>query len=316
MALNWKNIIFILVSFCALKAQSKMRDSTFVMDFPDKITARIGLVNTSNSFFIDDEVSGLSYNLKPNTREYLGLSLLFRSIELDVGFLPNFLKDNEDNGNSKLFNLNLRMFLGQWMQTIDLYKQKGFFADLDESEIALPGVKTFKIGGSTSYIFNPNFSFRAIGFQNEWQRKSAGSFIPRLYYYYTTFEIRETGASEKASSFDIAISPSYHYNLVINENFIFGLGTSIGIGYNNDNLGERTINSLLIEYGGRAVLGYNSESFFAGVNSSINFFEHKSDRSVRIDDTISFVEFYVGYRFKAPKSFMRTADKVNKALGL
>jgi hypothetical protein len=291
--------------------------SEYVRTFPDKITTRIGLVNTSNSFFINDEVSNLSYNLKPNTREYLGFSILFRSIELDFGFLPSFLKQNENNADSKLFNLNLRMFLGQWMQTLDVYSQKGFFAELEDNiELPIPGIKTLKVGGSTSYIFNPKFSFRAIGFQNEWQRKSAGSFIPRLFYYYTTFNIQDSGFEENATSFDIAIAPSYHYNFVFKEHFILGLGTSIGIGYNTNNLGDRTINSLLFEYSGRAVLGYNSETFFVGMNSSIIFFEHKADRSVRIDDTITFLEFYLGYRFKAPKSFIRTANKVNKALGL
>ncbi|MDP5081756.1 MAG: DUF4421 domain-containing protein, partial [Winogradskyella sp.] len=142
------------------------------------------------------------------------------------------------------------------------------------------------------------------------------SFIPRLFYYYTTFDIEDSGASENATSFDIAIAQSYHYNFVFKKHFILGLGASLGIGYNTNNLGKRTVNSLLLEYGGRAVLGYNSESFFAGINSSINFFEHESDRSVRIDDTLSFVEFYLGYRFKAPKLFIKTADKVNNALGL
>jgi hypothetical protein len=306
----------ILFYFGNLSGQSKVQDSSFVRKFPEKITTRIGLINTSNSFFINDESLNLKYNLKPNTTEYLGFSVLFRSIELDFGFLPSFLKENKDNSDSKLFNLNLRMFLGQWMQTIDLYSQKGFFVEVGNQEIPFEDITTFKIGGSTSYIFNPNFSFRAIGFQNEWQKKSAGSFIPRLYYYYTTFKIEDIGTTDNATSFHLAIAPSYHYNFVYNKHFILGLGTSFGLGYNNNNLNERTVNSVLLEFGGRAVLGYNSETFFAGINSSFNFFEHKSDRSVRVDDTLTFVEFYLGYRFKAPKSFIRTADKVNKALGL
>ena len=185
MGVKQLHITFCLIFISTLLAQDKKVDNIYIRKFPEKITTRLSLVNTGNSFFINDSENGISYNLKPNTREYLGLSVLFRSVELDFGFLPDFLKENEDNGNSKLFNLNFRMFLGQWMQTIDLYQQKGFFADLNDLEIAYPDVKIFKIGGTTSYIFNPNFSFRAIGFQNEWQRKSAGSFIPGLHYYYT-----------------------------------------------------------------------------------------------------------------------------------
>lgn len=284
--------------------------------FPDKLMVRLGLINTSNSFFVNDSENEISYNLIPNTREYLGVSLLFRSVELDFGFLPEFLEQNKDNSNSELFNLNFRTFLGQWMQTFNLYKQKGFFADFRDIEIPLSNIKSFKIGGSTSYIMNPNFSFRAIGFQNEWQKKSAGSFIPRLFYYYSKFNFNENNIKESVKSFDIAISPSYYHNFVIREKIILGFGASTGIGFNHNSSSESNINSVLFEFGGSASVGYHSKSFFVGVNSSFNVFEHKTDKFVRIDDTITFLEFYVGYRFKAPKSFIKTADKVNKFLGL
>jgi hypothetical protein len=293
-----------------------MVDTTIIRTFPEKITARVSAINTANSFFIDDPQNNIGYQLKPNTREYLGVSLLFRSLELSFGFLPNFLKKNKDNGNSELFNLNFRMFLGPWMQTLDFYKQKGFFAEGNDFELAIQDLNTLKIGGTTSYILNPHFSFRAIGFQNEWQRKSAGSFIPGIHYYYTSFNIVNLDTTSKATSFDIAIVPAYYYNFVFKENFILGLGVSTGLGFNQNNLGDQRINSTLFEFGGRAVLGYNSEAFFTGVNSSINIYEHSSDRSVRIENNMTFLEFYIGYRFDAPKSFMNTADKVNNALGL
>ena len=296
--------------------QNQERDSSYIQSFPEKITARLGLINTSNTFFINDQENNLSYLLTPNTRDYLGVSLLYRSIEIDIGFLPSFLKKNKDNGDSKLFNLNMRMFLGQFMQTIDIYSQEGFFAELNGSNLAFPGVRTFKIGGATSYIFNPNFSFRAVGFQNEWQRKSAGSFIPRLIYYYTTYDLEQNDFSSNASSFDIALSPSYFYNFVVQEHFIIGLGVSAGMGLNRDDQEEQVINSVLYEFGGRISLGYNSETLFAGINSSLTVLEHNSRRVVRVDDTINFFEFYIGYRFNAPKSLNKFADEVNETLGL
>jgi hypothetical protein len=115
-----KYSVFAVLLICAgtlLRAQANPIDTTYVVQFPDKITVRMGLVNTSNSFFINDKASKFSYTLKPNTREYLGFSLLFRSVELDFGFLPGFFKENQDNSNSKLFNLNLRMFLGKFVTT-------------------------------------------------------------------------------------------------------------------------------------------------------------------------------------------------------
>ena len=288
----------------------------YIVDFQDKISTRISLINTSNSFYINETNTGIKYKLEPNVREYLGTSILFRSLEIDFGFTPDFLKSNQDNANSKLFNLNFRMFFNQWMQTIDLYNQKGFYIVVDNERFNTSDVKTFKIGGSTSYIFNPNFSFRAIGFQNEWQTKSAGSFIPRIYYYYTTYSLKNEEFNENASSFDLAISSAYYYNLCLTKNLLFSLGGSAGIGLNHSsNLGEGNLTSALYQFSGRAVLSYNSDSFFGGINSNLLILEHNVDRYTRQDDTIPFLEFYIGYRFKAPKKWVKFADDFNIKYG-
>ena len=306
--------------FCA-QVMCSQNDSIFKSDyfttFQDKISTRVSLINTSNNFYINESDIGLKYKLEPNIRDYLGVSILFRSLEIDFGFAPKFIKSNRDNENSKLFNLNFRMFMNQWMQTLDLYNQEGFYVIIENDRINFPDVNTLKIGGSTSYIFNKNFSFRAIGYQNEWQTKSAGSFIPRLYYYYTKYTLNNDEFNENASSFDIAIAPAYYYNFSIAKNFLVGLGGSIGIGLNHSsNVGEGNLTTVLYEFSGRAVIGYNSETFFGGVNSNLLILEHNVDRYTRQDDTITFLEFYVGYRFKAPKKWIKLADDFNTKYGL
>ena len=314
--MNVKNHIIALVFFSFFNCYSQdsiIANSEYITKFSDKISTRLSLINTSNSFYVNDKQNNLKYKLEPNKQDYLGVSILFRSIELDFGFSPKFLPSNEDNENSKLFTLNFRMFHNQWMQTIDYYDQKGFYFINNDSEIDLPGVKTLKIGGSTGYIFNRNFSFRAIGFQNEWQTKSAGSFIPRIYYYYTKYTYKGQDFNEKAHSYDIALAPSYHYNFVFKDNFLFSLGGSAGIGLNhNTNLGNEDLTSVLYEASARAVLSYNSKTFIGGINYNIIVFDHHIDRISRQDDEISFLEFYIGYRFKAPKKLIDFADEFNK----
>jgi hypothetical protein len=98
MGVKWLYLIVIFFCFRNLNSQSKVLDMSYISEFSDKIMTRIGLVNTSNSFIINDITSNLSYNLKPNTIEYLGVSILLRSIELDFGFLPGFLKVNKALG--------------------------------------------------------------------------------------------------------------------------------------------------------------------------------------------------------------------------
>ncbi|WP_158293158.1 DUF4421 family protein [Tamlana fucoidanivorans] len=297
-------------------AQDSIAKSEYITGFPDKISARLSLVNTANIFFFADN-DGEEYELRPNERDYLGASLLFRSVELAFGFSPKFLNTNKDNADSELFNLNFRMFYRQWMQTIDFYYQKGFsFSDNNFSSFYFPEIETLKLGGATSYIFNKKFSFRAIGYQNEKQNKSAGSFIPKLSLYYTKFFVNTDNLSERATSFDIAISPSYYYNFVLSNKLLFSAGASFGMGLSHsENVGAENINTILYELTGRVVLSYNSDSFFSGINTNISVLEKSIGNTNRQGDAISFIELYIGYRFKAPKKFMKWADDVNDFIG-
>jgi len=311
-------IVFVLLFNAVLS--SAQNDSILkndnIISFPNKITTRISLINTSNNFYFSGGDNGDNLKLEANAREYLGASIHFRSIEIDFGFAPNFLNSNKDNEHSKLFNLNFRMFFYQWMQTIDVYSQQGFYITQGKEKISFPGVKTFKIGGSTSYIFNKDFSFRTIGFQNEWQTKSAGSFIPTFNYYYTKYSINQDSLNENAYTYNMAIAPSYYYNLSLTRHLLISLGGSVGIGINHSsNLGDGDITSVLYEFSGRSHIGYNSNSLFAGISSSILTLDHKIDNNRRQNDDIPFVEFYLGYRFNAPKKWVKFADNFNDKYG-
>ncbi len=164
-----------------------------------------------------------------------------------------------------------------------------------------------------------NFSFRAISFQNEWQRKSSGSFIPSMSYYYTKFS-DDTAQSSKF--FDISIGPSYYYNWVLHKHLLFSLGGYTGIGMNvtntkyEDESFNQRLTSIAYDIVGRTAIGYNSNRFYTGVTANVNLFFHKVDRYSRIEDEQVFLEFYIGYRFKAPKSWLRAAKKVNSELGI
>ena len=311
LASKWFLLLTIFIS-SQLFAQD---EDAYIRRFPEKITARIGYQNTSNSFTVRDGETGKDFVLEPSKKDYLGISLLFRSIEVNVGFSPKFVSADENLQDAKLFTLNFRMFLGRWMQTLDFYHQKGFVFGDTTGSVYFPDLSTTKVGGTTNYIFNKNFSFRAIGFQNEWQKKSAGSFIPRMTFYYTNYFWEFEDLYVNDDSYDLAIGPGYYYNLVIAKNFIISGGVATGVGVNITRSGDETLTSLLLETNFRGVAGYNSERFFAGINSNLLVLSHNEERSTSIQDNISFVELYVGYRFDAPKKFMKWADYVNEKLG-
>ena len=311
-----KPLLCLFLFFSAFLAEGQetgaLIDSVpFKVSFPDKIAFRIAGQNAANRFVFRGE-DGTSVRYRPVNRNIIKVSAQFRGLDIGFGFTPAIINRERDQENARLRNLNFRLFLGQWMQTFDFYDQRGHFGEQSGEEIYLPDLELRKIGGSTAYVFNRNFSFRALVSQNEWQRRSAGSFVPRLVFYYTRYKIPEENRVTKLDSYDFALGPGYHYNWVVHPNIMLSLGNTTGIGVNFLNeIGENTT-SLLWETVFRGGLSYNSDRFFAGFDLRYAFLEHGRVREVRVDDRIYFGQIYVGYRIQAPKKWVSAAEEVNR----
>lgn len=278
--------------------------------FDDNISTKLSINSTSNSFVLNDVANNSRYDIVPNDHERIDLSLGYRSIAVSFGFAPNFLATNKDNSDSKLFNLNFRAFHKQWTQSFDLYSQRGFYLKTGDVSVVLPDMKTFKIGGQTSYVLNKNFSFRAMSAQSEWQQKSAGSLIPTLSLYYTKLRFKIEDFDETAHIYTAAISPAYYYNFVIRKNFYISLGTAPGIGieYVDSDI------SALYQIEFNVALGYASDTFFAGINSNVKSFTSNTGSDVQWGDAVARGEIFVGYRFKPPKKLTEITEKINEKL--
>ncbi|PNQ74716.1 hypothetical protein C1T31_00820 [Hanstruepera neustonica] len=330
-----KYVVFVFVLLCcnAIVFSQTENDSIvydiqteYIEKFPNRITARLFYVNTSNSLKVNDRNSDLYFNLTPNKQNRIGASVSFRSLTISYSFAPNFLAENKDNENSKLFNLDFRNYFGRhWMQTLDLYQAKGFYLENRDINLYFPRIKSFKIGGATSYIFNENFSFRAIASQDEKQLKSTGSFIPRIVYYYTKLNIRgeDNSTDTELHTFDIVFAPSYYYNFVPTKNLFISAGVSAGIGLNysknednNHIQDDESLTSLTTELNFRGSLTYDISSFYLGTHYNYLILNHNTDRSSYVNDNIPFFQIFAGYRFRAPKKLVRKADDINEKIKL
>ena len=290
--------------------------------YPNVITARVFFINTSNTLKVKDRSSNLSFNLEPNKQDRIGVSIAFRGLNASYSFAPDFLGENKDNENSKLFNLNFRTFLGKhFMQTFDLFSQKGFYIKNNEVNQYFPKTKNFKIGGATSYIFNEHFSFKAITSQDEKQLKSTGSFIPNITYFYSKFNLKNNSPLNEVNSsyysFDIAFAPSYYYNYVPSKNLLLSAGVSAGIGLNHSkSRDESPLTTLLTELSFRTSATYDMNNLYCGLHYSYLSLNHNADSASQVIDNIPFFNIFVGYRFKAPKQIINTAESINEKLKL
>ncbi|WP_316634841.1 DUF4421 family protein [uncultured Flavobacterium sp.] len=304
-------VFFTSVSGCF--AQSDSLQNPYKKSYSDKITTSIYYLDTSNNFQIESKADGqkLYIDLIPDRREQLGLTVSYKFIDISIGFSPKFF-DINNNTKSKHFNFGTRLYYKKWMQSFTFINQKGFHALTSGVQVDFPRMRTTKIGGTTSYIFNDKFSFKALTDQNEWQTKSAGSFIPTFSFYYTNIDLNDPTDPSTGNMYVFSLAPSYFYNWVINKRFLVGSGIAFGAGI-NDMDGDV---SALYQLDLNLKLAYNTDRIFAYAALNNIAFLQSNSATERLNDNISTLKISVGYRFNTPKKVKEVYDKVNKGIGL
>jgi Domain of unknown function (DUF4421) len=289
-------------------AQKDSIPNPYVKSYDDKVTASIYYFDISNNFDVIFFADGKDQyvNLEPNRREQIGANLSYSFIDLSYGFSPDFFDVNKDNSDSKLFSLNTRIYLKKWMQSVVFINQKGFYIGGEDINLQFPRLRTTKIGGSTSYVFNDNFSFKTLANQKEWQTKSAGSFIPNFSLYYTNIDLNDNNSNNTSDIFLFSLAPSYYYNLVISHKLLLSAGFTAGIGINS--LDEDV--SGIYELGSSLKIGYNTDSFFTFVDYNYTNFIQSASTKIRLNDDVLMFKVTLGYRFNPPKKVKKMLSKI------
>ncbi len=326
----FKKITLFIILFSYFSFSQNSEDDysfEYIETMNNKLNMKFELDNDIQSFRFDDEI--ISYTVKPNTGLRTSISANYRFLTLRVGYSPKFLEDSnsELRGNTKIFKINMTLFMKNWMQTLEYNSTKGYYVDdyedtshpvtFNNDEITiLPDLGTKTFTATTAYKFNNNFSFKAIYNQYEIQRKNAGSFIPSFTYTYFTLSNKSTGQDLKISG--AVLSASYFYTFVINKKWYSSLGLSPGLGMEfnklntlvDDGFIKTSNHELIFNINSHIGLGYNSKSFFAGLALK-GIATTRTDNSViKFDTQRSSFILFVGYRFHSPKFLKDSFDWV------
>jgi hypothetical protein len=296
-------------------AQENTIPNPYFKPYDENVIASLYYLDVSNNFQIinsNSDGTKTTLDLIPNRREQIGMSVSYKFADISYGFSPQFFDVNKDNSGSKLFNISTRFIVRQWMQTISFINQKGFYVDEGDVNFALPKMRSTKIGGVTSYIFNPNFSFKTIANQKQWQTKSSGSFIPNFAIFYTNLDLNDGNPNTQSDILEMTVSPSYFYNFVINNRVLISAGLSIGGGISNI---DSDISGIL-ESSASFKFGYNTDTFFSFLNVNYIAFIQNSNARVQLNDNVSSLNFTVGYRFNPPKKVKEVFDAVHQKAGI
>ncbi|HEY0297765.1 MAG TPA: DUF4421 family protein, partial [Arachidicoccus sp.] len=200
-------------------------DASYLSDYDRMITARIyySRTNTGMEFRAPHTHS---FNYKPNNSKGIGIGVSYRYATLDFAY--GVLGRDNDKGKTHTVSLLTSLYKHQWVYDFVLQHYKGMYLtpqhvySENNNYYLRPDIAAALIGGDFWRILNSDkFSYRAVMTQNDWQLKSAGSFLLGGEIYYEAI-------SGDSAFVPVAIANSFPQNEVHKD---YSLRIGPGIGY-------------------------------------------------------------------------------------
>lgn len=313
------------------------KDSTAITSYADKFVLKLNVDTQTSSYDLKD-LSGRELRLIHNNAYRLHLSLDYQFFGFSFGIAPDIFGGSDATnlkGESSLTDFRFRAALGKWVQGFQFSTIKGFYVENtddfipDWSEgvdpfIQIPDFTNRIYGMSTHYVINPNFSFRNILYNTEWQKKSAGSFIPSLFYGFDDFEYTFEEVKSDENIFQVRLALPYYYTYVFKENWYVGvnLSPSLGISFSRykeivDGAATEERNTYLIRMlEGGMQIGYAAERWVFGSSFVFDVNGYDDERLGSVENNKFFAQIFVGYRLNTPGFIDRAYNKAARKIGL
>ncbi len=187
-------LLFLTVIVAAQESPvaSSNHDTTYFKSYPGGITGRFYFSQKYTAFTIQEKnTKDLQY--LPNTTLNMGIGATYHNFSLNLAYGFGFLNRDDEKGKTRYLDLQGHFYKPKWVT--DFYGQlyqgyhlspKGFAAITPGAYYYRHDLKVNLFGLSQYRVFNSNrFSYRAAITQNEWQKKSAGTFLAGAEIYYS-----------------------------------------------------------------------------------------------------------------------------------
>ncbi|MCT4623276.1 MAG: DUF4421 domain-containing protein, partial [Schleiferiaceae bacterium] len=260
---------------------------------------------------------------------------------LNVGFslaLPKLSVANTNFEESKGFSLSISPILRKFYFRNFYEEYRGYrllnpeATTTQTSEAEFPELKTQTFHLTAYHGFNhQRFSYRNLIFQNEQQKKSAGSILAGISGGFKwinssadkPFVPDSVGRTNPRSItgleyFNIGINLGYAYTFVVHENFnasgmlVPGLQYLDGIYKFHDGSHQKIDTKLGLNAEFRIQLGYNSKKFFGGISFSSYLLSNWIKETAPVGSFHNYIRFNVGYHFHIkPIKFLKPVGLSN-----
>jgi len=272
-------------------------DTNYIYSYTEKFTSRVfSSLSSAGISFIDQNLDkDLSYAI--HSKLSFGVGFNYSVFGINLGFSP-FRSSVADSkyGKTKSFDFRMNFYGRKFIFDLYFMTHAGFYLSnpgsildgwTDTGAYPLrPDIHLFSTGIVAQYIFNnKKFSMRATYLQNEWQRKSTGSFLVGGEFFYSHFQGDSSFIPSQVNppeflggykfdnslSINLGINGGYSHTFVIKQHLFFAIGVSAGPQlsysviqeYEND-ISKKTGVTFGINAGLRAGLGYNSRRVYIG----------------------------------------------------
>ena len=299
-------------------AELKGYDPNYRVNYFENIILRTMITTNLSRLEYTSGVSKLPVDLRPAAKYQLGFSADYKFLAIGISFTPSFLLDTknlEELEKSESYSVSLNFFYSdQWRQELGFSYNKGFFNDngvTDAPTYANTSIST--IEGSTFYIANNNFSYRAHYAQTERQLQSAGSLVPRIRYAFSVFKpnimtFESTGSTKTINSFDFLAQLGYLYTFVYHKKWFATVGAHPGIGYNISRYNyesnikkDETFNNVSLLFSSGLNIGYNSYRWFFGLSYDYRNYNASNNLQEDFSSDTNVFSVYLGYRLNDNK---------------
>lgn len=283
-------LIFSLIPYYGFTQRKTSINNGYYITYPGKLKLNLFLSQKFAPFTISSSKNNQDLNYKTNSKLNLGIGASYNNITINVSYGFNFLNKEKGLGKTKGLDFQFHLYPHKW--AIDLLGTflKGYYLNpKDNNGLNLinyylrPDLKRNITGFSAFRVINSGkFSYPGALNQNEWQTKSAGSFLYGGETYYGTIRgdsalvpvngnnIFEQAGINKINFFKIGPGIGYAYTLVIDKNF-FVTGSVVGSVDLDFSTEERTgdkLKKVSVLPGGvyKGAIGYNSSSWSISVS--------------------------------------------------
>ncbi len=277
-------------------------DPEYITDLYDRFTVRLYGSNKFTRYSLGESGRDEDVLYKSNSSYNAGVGFNYRSLALNLGFRAPFANnDNDEKGKTKFFDLQAYVYARKFNVAFYAQTYKGYYLAQKDvlsyrpsgSYLLRPDLRTRNAGLNVERIFNSSrYSFRAAYLQNEYQQRSAGTFLAGggLHYLHVSADsaiiparlgegplgetaTADAGAFKHSQVASAAVHGGYAHTLVLSRH-VFVMGqVMVGVGANYTRLTddvpspdeEATGVNIHLNGIARAGLGYQGAEWFAGL---------------------------------------------------